>query len=159
MMKKKAFLTASLTVLGFLFLIPLQAMESEDKKKLNGIKPSTVHNRSQRDNYIQLGYDLNAAFFAIRVINEDPETRDNEDATIEDFRYARDIFSRLAKLNNDKKYLDEATAYAEDVVSLEAATQEDYIFMRDLYLKQGVYKNTAIINDLLPENPQANSKK
>lgn len=147
-MSIKLWVAVLLSVVG-LSLSPLQAMERNEDNK--GIKTSTIFNRSERDRYLRSGDYLKAAQFATKVINEDPEALDNEDATIEDFRKARDIFACLAK-TYPKDYLDDATAYAEGAAAYEGSTIEDYIKARDLYLKSGNYTQAAYYNGLLPEN-------
>lgn len=152
-MNKELFSAALLIVLGHLFASPLQAMkadEADNEGKQNGIKESTVLNRSQRDYHLGIGNFLKAADFAAKVVNEDPEASYNEDAGIEDFRCVRNIYSQLAK--NDPYYLNDAVSYAEAVTNFEDMTLEDIRIARDLILKTGNYKNAAYYNDMLPEN-------
>lgn len=153
-MKKSLLVTASFLIVGTLWVSPLYAMEED---QIKGNKLSTINNRLQRDRYLEQGLYRNAAVFAIKVINEDSDASDNEDATIEDFRFARDIFRRLAIKNPG--YYSDATSYADGVTSREGMNENDIIIIRDLYLKQGDYRNAAYYNDLLAENFSSEDKK
>lgn len=155
-MRKILFLKVPAVLIGFLFLFPLQAMERapDDGMKVTRKNKNTADDRKQRDDYLKTGYLDKAIYYAIRVINENPEdTWDNEEATLDDYRAARDI---LAK---HKDYLDDALSYVRHIADSGEETSMDYIIARTLYLKDGNYKDAAYYNDLLPENLYENSKK
>lgn len=145
-MRKNFFLAVSVC---FFCVSALQAME-EDKPKA-----STLYNRAQRDYYLEQGDYNNAASFAIKVINETPEAEDNSDATVEDFRKARDICGRVPH------YLSDATSYAEGIRHdfENEETREDLEIARDLYVSQGWDQMADHYNNLLRENAFMRNKK
>ena len=134
-MKKNLFLPVLAVLLGFLCVSSLQAMEIEiDEAQGNGPKQSRVEYCSKKDPYLELEDLFKTALYASKVINE--ESANEEAATIEDFRAARDIYLKLAM-----RCLDEATVCAGEVISYkEDATLKDYESLINLYNKSGMYK-------------------
>ncbi|MBA3813009.1 MAG: hypothetical protein H0X26_00730 [Alphaproteobacteria bacterium] len=154
-MKKMLFTAAPFFVLGALWVAPLYAMEVEGEKK--GSKASTLQNRQARDDFLKAGDYFKAAPFAQKVINETPDAEDNEDATIEDFRIARDIYRCLAQ-NDPVYYLEDAGAYADGVNEFKEVTQEDFIQARDIHLENMFYEQVDYYNTILiPQHVEMSS--
>lgn len=96
-----------LTILGgWLCVSTLHAMPMEEEGLPRGVA------------YYSLFEDVMAA---IKAINPTPEAKDNPNATIEDFRKARDTLLELAKL-----CLNDASMYSERATNRQDANLEDY---------------------------------
>lgn len=155
-MKKSLLVAVSCFSLAVLWISPLSAMEEEPRERVQ-IKASTIYNRAQRDHYLERGDNINAAHFAMKVINEDPEDTeadDNPDAIIDDFRKARDICGCVSD------YLSDATSYAEGVRAFKnQVTLQDLIIAKELYQRDQNHEFVAYYERKISEHSSMETKK